>query len=479
MKLKDLPGFISGVPSKSEMIAQLQEMDERLKQSLKVQNSLVLQINDVTQKKYVGNEYRSYENAIAAIQKKYNATAEWGTTLTGNIIDLRAAFIIQDGLKVVVADGVEKEQAMAELQWATDFFQYNKLDRELTHTLATEAEIEGKIAFKIAMEQINDGWKDYDQMVTIRYISYLDKKYEIFTSAEDYMDYEKLAWKPKANDRGETLSDNDFVYNKFGGRITEPNTAQPKIMKCLTQIDDVDKALRDWREINHIFATPILDVECDDDTAVQAAKAQLDQMNMKIKKAFIHAGSKAQILGPDMAGVNSLENEIVSKIKIISGVTAIPVHFIGLLDLLKNRSTGESTREMVISATTKERKIWEGTYNEVVEKAMMKYNGNVSGKKSKQSQLDPTKIKVIISVYTQEQWDHIEKVLLPMYLADALSIEYLLSQVPDLNVESEMKKLDQKKEEKKEKEDSDLADQLGFGNPGFNQPPADDAIIGT
>ncbi|GAH31863.1 unnamed protein product, partial [marine sediment metagenome] len=61
---------------------------------------------------YTGNAYPSYSNAVEEINRKYNGTADWGVLQTGAIIDLRAAFIIGAGLKVVKkADDADAEIA--------------------------------------------------------------------------------------------------------------------------------------------------------------------------------------------------------------------------------------------------------------------------------------------------------------------------------------------------------------------------------
>lgn len=432
----------------------LEDLREKYKRSVELQEIFALKIADLEsdESKYVGNAYTSYDNAVAEIERKYNAVANWGVVLTGNIIDLRAAFIIGNGLKI--RPTVSKAEAMAELEWCDDFFAYNKLDRELTQELAKEAEIEGKIAIKLAVEKV-DGWRDHQNMVSMRFISWSDRKYEIKAAENDYMKYEELKWNPTGTDptkkistTSETLKEPYFVYNKFGGRITDPNQAQPKIMKCLTQIDDIDHALRDWREINRLFSAPVPDLSCEDEEAATQANERTADFNFKIKKMLIHARSDFNFKGPDMAGVVSLENEIMTKAKIVSGTTAIPIHFLGFLDLLRNRATGENTREIVIGGTSKERIIWIGTYSEVIEKAMKLYN---EANKKKSGSLDPEKVALDIPVYTPEQWDHIEKVLIPMYLGGALSIDYLLSQVPGLDVDEEMERLERKKEDDNEK----------------------------
>jgi hypothetical protein len=469
--------------TKRSQIKQLQEMVsgqyKQIQGMYRTQESMTLTLGTLSRNNsaYVGNSYRTYETAVKAIEDKYNAQAEWGVTLTGNIIDLRAVFIIQNGIQIRKAEGLEGDDGDKEVDWVEAFLAHNKLDREMIHEIAKEAEIEGKIALYLTLDEKAD-----PAMVSIQFISWSDKKYVVHTKENDYLTYTMLTWTPDAgSSKKQELKVEEFVYNKFGGRLSKPNQAQPKIMKCLTQIDDVDRALRDWREINELFAAPVPDVKCDDKETAEQAAVAWDKFNMKIRKAFIHAKSVFSFVGPPIEGMDSLLKEIETKIKIIAGNTSIPIHYLGLLDLLKNRATGDSTREVVIAGTTKERDIWKGTIQEVIEKAMAKFNASTGVvKMSGAKKLDPKKIIVDIPVFTQEQWDHIEKVLLPMYLADGISLEYILSQIPNLNVSKEMERLAQKKEDRVDvleaenqamKDEQRLA-QLTGGNQQVDQEPS-------
>jgi len=233
---------------------------------------------------YKGNEYRTYQKAIKAIDDKYNGRAKWGVLQTGNIVDLRAAFIISRGIKISAREkGVD---ATREIKWAKAFLEYNNLDKEMVQEFAKEAEIEGRILLKIDMEKTPeiDKFKEYSyQMVAVRYVSWLDKKYTVKVEENDYLKYKEITWNAKGNQPAGSLREGQFVYKKFGGRINDPNTAQAKIMKCLSQIDNLDKALRDWREINRIFGGPILYIKCETKEEVEKALEALKDKNFKIK----------------------------------------------------------------------------------------------------------------------------------------------------------------------------------------------------
>ncbi|MFW6124459.1 MAG: hypothetical protein ACOC5G_04490 [Acidobacteriota bacterium] len=396
---------------------------------------------------YKSNEYRTYRKAVSAINKKYNATDKWGCFQTGNIVDLRAAFIISMGINV---SAKEKEaDAEKELQWTKDFIDYNDLDKEIVHEFAKEAELEGKILLKIDIEKTPqiEKYKPYDyQMATVRFVSWLDKNYQIETEEDDYLNYKEVKWDAKGDSREGKLPREQFVYKKFGGRISEPNMARSKVMKCLTQIDNLDKALRDWREIDHIFASPILYAECETEDEVKAILKQFDNKNFKLKK-FLAGTGKLSYLVFDIKGVEALEKEILTNTKMISGTTGISVQYLGLVELLKNRSTGDDQREMLASATIKERQTWEGAYEELITKAMNLFNEKAY--KQKSTKLNPELIKVSIPTVTKEHWEHLEKVLMPANMAGKISDEFFLEQIPGMNVEEELNR-------KKEKEKSEM-----------------------
>jgi len=435
------------VASLKGRITKLEDNTHKLQHLVK---DSVLSLLDATTT-YQSNSYPSYQSAVTEINRKYIGTADWGVLQTGSIIDLRAAFIVGDGM--IISDKELGEEPSAELEWVEEFFKYNDLDREVVQEFAKEAEIEGKIALKLAIEEDKEqevvapkAQKKY--RVSVRFISWLDKKYKVTTNPKDYLDYQKLAWKETGEIKGETLKAKEFIYKKFGGRIMNPNEAAPKIMKCLSQIEGFDKALRDWRQINHIFAGPILYAKCVDQNEVKITLAAMNDKNFKLNKVL--AGTaEIGFIKLDVGGIDSIEKEIADLAKVISGTTGVPVHWLGFVDLMSNRATAEDLINMINGATTKERQTWIGAYEEVIKKAMDMWNNAAERGMSKEKQLDPDKIKVDIPIITKMHYDRLEKIFLPACIAGKISDEAFLAMVPGLDVKAEM-------ERKKEKEEGEI-----------------------
>lgn len=427
---------------------QLQELERHHNevQELLVKDILSLQ---ETTASYKGNDYQTYDDAVQAISDKYRNVADWGCLQTRAIIDLRAAFILGDGMQIINRTET-KSEAEAEIAWVEDFLAYNGLDGEMAQEIVKEAEIEGKCAMRIFWDDLaEDPFRGHNGMPSIRFVSYLDKKYTITANPNDYLDYQALSWKATGTSEPVKVEEPEFVYAKFGGRLNNPNDAQPRIMACLTQIDRLDKALRDLREINHLFASQTPDFECATALDAKALLAQLKDTNWKIGKAIAHVGKYA-LVGPTIEGVSNLIAEIELNVKMISGTTGVPIHYLGLLDLLKNRATGDNTRELVMASTTRDRAIWLAAFNELVEKSMRLYNekAGTAQKSTEGGRLDPEKVGVTIPLITQDHWTNIQNVLIPAVTAGIVSKEFVAEQIPGVDMDKE----NERREENEDKE---------------------------
>ncbi len=315
------------------------------------------------------SKYSTYTTQVTQLGKLYNNTAQWGCMIAKNVIDVRTAFSVGEGIKVKKRDGFEGS-AEKELAWVKDFMRFNNLDEEMPQEYAKEAEIEGKVLLRLLGDEeaknirvVHTPWRKFN--------------YEITTPDFDFFNYTRAQY-TGSNEQGVTfdLSPEFFVYKRFGGISDEVNTTPPKTAFVLREIEDLDKALWDWRKINRLFAAPTPVITCPDEDTAKKVQTWITANNWKIGKMLILGGLdvKFEVVGWKGDGFTTLKAETEALVKTISGTTGVPVHFLGYPELLSNRDTAENLIELIALSTDKERHTWTGTYEELFQKAMVIYN---------------------------------------------------------------------------------------------------------
>ena len=391
----------------------LMELETRVAQQ---QNHLDILTAGKTQKrKYTGNEYKNPALATKALAEKYEGLADWGVQQVRNIIDLRAAFTIGNGMTVSLRPG--KEAATRELEFIQHFIEHNDLDDEMAQDFAKEAELEGK--FLCHLSPRND-----IELIDLRFVAFTATEYTIHTADNDYNDYIKAEYKDSK--QNVAYKKDEFVYGKFAGRAHKVNEIKSKTAMVLTEIEDLDRALRDWRIINKLFASPTPYFKCETAEDAATMNNNLKQMRWNIGKYLCGTG-EFSLVTMSADGISSLEKEIVAKCKIISGATGIPVHFLGLPELMSNRAVSTDLFELISASTNKERRIWAGTYKEIFKKALLM--ANARWKKN----FDVDAIDVDIPYITTEKLKEIVDIWLPLYDANAIDHDTLLSKIPEID----------------------------------------------
>ena len=360
-----------------------------------------------------GNPYKTYKSAIEELGRKYEGIADWGSYQARSIIDVRAAFTIGNGIKAVTRNSKTKKSEKVvdkkfqkELEYIEAFLEANDLDEEGAHDYAKEAEIEGRTLFKLIPN------KD-TKTIDLRFVSYTTHNYEIESDPEDYKIYEKATWRT-AEGEEVSLQKKEFVYKKFAGRADKVNDIMPTVATILRLLEDLDKALKDFRSINNLFASPTPHFDCEDETAASNLYQKLKDINWKIGKFLVTAKAKFTMVSADASGAESLVKEITNLVKMISGVTGIPVHFLGLPDLMSNRSTSTDMFEMIIASTTKVRKTWIGNYEEIFTKVLTMSNDNFG------TSFITDSISCEIPQVTAAKLKELNEVWLPLFLSNVI-----------------------------------------------------------
>lgn len=384
-----------------------------------------------------GNKYRTYAAQVIQLDKMFNNKADWGNELVKNIITVRSAFTIGGGIAAIPTDqGTERLKALRvsdkkaqlpELEFLRRFLEGNDLDRECAQDFANEGELEGKVLLSLS-------WDEEKLLPMVRHIPWTATKYEIEVADGDYKRVTGAVWKVKG--REERLEPPQFVYLKFGGRTSAVNETPPYIGGIIENLENIDKALTDWRTINRLFSAPTPYMKT---ASVEEAKAVLENVtnaNWKIGKFFAGTG-EFSLVGYEGANIESLKEEITMNSKFTSGNSGVPIQFLGLPDVLSNRAVAENLMEMISTSTQRPRHVWTGGYTELMRKAIRMKNifDPASGI------LDPLAVEGRIPFFTQAQMKEINDTWLPLFESNAISLPLLLSKLPDVDPDEEIERI--------------------------------------
>lgn len=372
-----------------------------------------------------GNPYKEYKAAIEELGRKYEGIADWGNYQTRSVVDVRSAFTIGNGIQVVEVDPVTRKtirersgKYKKELDFIEEFIQHNDLDEEGPQEYAKEAELEGRVLFKLIPN------KDKKQ-IDLRFLSFQTNQYQVVSNADDYKIYDRVEYKHPVTHQDITLKLGEFVYKRFAGRADKVNDVMPKVATILRQLEDLDKALKDFRKINNLFASPTPHFNCEDETSAVDLYNKIKEINWKIGKVLVTAKAQFSLISADAAGAEALVKEITNLVKVISGTTGIPVHFLGLPDLMSNRSTSTDLFELIVASTNKERKTWVGTYEEVFMRAMEMSNTEFG------TTFKTDVVSCDIPQITAAKLQELTDIWLPLFNSNVIDIDYFLSMIPD------------------------------------------------
>jgi hypothetical protein len=370
-----------------------------------------------------GNPYPSYADKTNELGRKYVGTADWGNEITPNVIDMRAAFTIGEGIRVVVRDGVEPETVSREMEFIREFIEVNDLDGEVPQQWCIESQIEGRCLVRLSADERGK--------IHARHISWRAKNYTVQTPPDDYATYSAVTFGSAAS----ALQPEQFVYGVFGGVMSDPNHPTSKVASALQHLDGLSKAFADWRKINAYFASPTPHFKVETRQQADQLYADLKRLNWRIGQ-FLVSTADFTLVSAGMAGIESVLQEISYHARALSGHTGIPVHFLGFPELLSNRATADNLFEMVGASILRDRRVWFGFYNELFSKALVM--ANTFGKRGFRTDA----IQVEIPEATSAKLSELVTVWLPIRESGQLSQKTFLSHVPDLDVDTEMEMLD-------------------------------------
>jgi len=298
------------------------------------------------------NAYQNYGAQVSETYRKYNGQADFGNQQTRVVIDLRTAFIAGEGVSI----STENEQTA---DWIEQFLERNYFNGNKFINAVKGSEMTGQSLLLIKPQL----WKDESVYIKISRLPYVISKEYRPVYLDDTIRDEVVAIQIKKEGNWVTSGFSDFVYIRTGGDDTNSYDAVTKVGVVLTDIENYDRAIKDMRRNNHIFARITPTWETETEAEAKTIRDQVNQQKWKIGDAFMGA-AKFKYETPGSGAHENLAAELVATIKNISSITGIPVHWLGYVDLMSNRSTAETLYEAIKNATINERSEWQtGMYN--------------------------------------------------------------------------------------------------------------------
>jgi len=346
----------------------LVEQNRLLKRiAIQASTDITTNTDSTVDRSYVGtpSQFSTYSKQVTEVGRMYDNIADWGCMIAKNVIDMRTAFSVGKGIRVIKHKNF-KGDAIKELDWVKAFMRVNNLDEEMPQEYAKEAEIEGKVLLRFLVDPTTS-------TVRVVHVPWRKFNYSIITPDYDFFDYMQAKYDGSGGDTSFDLTAPFFVYKRFGGVADAVNKTPSKIAFVMREMRDLDKALWDWRKINRLFAAPTPVITCPDKQTAKDMQAQIDGGNWRIGELLVIGGEavRFELIGWKGDGFTTLKAETEGYVKTISGTTGIPVHFLGYPELLSNRDTAENLIELIVLSTLKERNTWKGAYEELFQKAIM------------------------------------------------------------------------------------------------------------
>lgn len=376
-----------------------------------------------------GNRYRSYESAVDAIWRKYHNTDRWGCGLTRGLIDWRVAQIAGNGANIYAKDKRTRE-------YLEDCFDYNGLFGSGLNDMVRDGEMEGK-----GLEILE--WDKSKNLVKNRHVSWLQYRYNIEVDPTDYTVIKEISFKDSDKKDVSLSNDRGYIFWKTSGCARNYTETPPRIATILTEIEEYDQALSDIRQNHRLFgyATPTLKTDTPE-TAVterQTFFGRSRKVAWKIGRFLISSGVFS-FVEPSGRAVESVKGELVELARKIQFVAGCPLHYIGFPDLMSNRAVAEDTNELVNASTIYERGVYEETLTKMAIQMVEIYNDKNPG-----APLSTDDIQVTIPIVSMSSVKVMVDLYLQLYDRDALTKQTLLSLVPNIDPEQEIRMLEKDK----------------------------------
>lgn len=414
--MQNKPGIITRIRGAARLIAGLGTLIEN-PQTLMGPGYTASQATRVR-----GNNYDTYSEQVEAIRTMFLGQAEFGSSYVAAIIRFRAQIISGNGVNVRV------DNARAQ-DWVDGLILSNALGGRRFYDLTAMGEAEGRCL-------LNLYWDAERRAVNSQHLSWYQHKYEVMTDPANYEQVTGFKM-PKSKD---VLDASTTVYVRTGGLMNDHKSPTPCLGTVLTEIVNLDRALADWRALNHLYGVcfPYWKTENWSDSVRIMETVNAETNPWQIGHAMA-APADFYYPGPPAESRESLKEEILVLAKKISGATGVAIHHLGFVDLFGTKAGAEEVSEAIYIATSSERDSWQSGVYQFVEKAA-RIHTEATGER-----INLDGLTVTLPIVSASQLKSLVEVYLTLAESKIISKRTIREMVPNIDPETEEDRIEAEK----------------------------------
>lgn len=383
------------------------------------------------------NPYRAKNTKVQEIKRKFKGEADFGNQIIQRLVNLRVAFSVPNRLFIITNpefDG-SKGEVNDVKEYINNFMALNSLDSALPRDLAREVEFEGQVATRIV-------WDPKEKLPRLKYYPQAETGYAV-EATSDFLVNSNLQLKFTHNGKEKVIRNDEFSFIAFNDQLNV-FIGYPTCGNVLVTAENIDKDLRDWRKLNHLFGHPTPHFRCEKEEDAKAVNNMIRSTGWKVGTAFA-TNSDFKLVGPSGVEGQMLMLSIQTGAKILSAHTGIGIHFIGFANVLSNRATADSMGEPTEVVLHSEIASWIKFYTDVFKKAIRLRNKHLN------KELPEDAVLPRLVPLTDRQFKALKDIYMPLADNDHISEHTLLSKIPDIDAEEEVDKIKREEKEKEKK----------------------------
>ena len=302
------------------------------------QNFFDTKIKNITNE--VSNEN---QDSIDLLYQAIDNKLRYGSSLIKNIIDYRKSWIYSSNATI-------------------------ECDQELLLRLKNELYIDDIFDKLVTLSELEGRWlvfiKPFNNFFSIEIISFRNYKYTYELNEVGEVSKIKIIdkfGKEKVFDK----ENSNFVFINTSSNLG--NNLLPNIAYVIKYIQNIDKAIETMRTLNHVLGVNTLVFKTKDwSDAVKLSSIinnkKTDNNNpyddsmrkWKIGDGIV-APTDVSVINIGKDSIESIKDEIITNLQIVSGHTGVPIHLLGFPEMLSNRATAQELAESITNKIQIER----------------------------------------------------------------------------------------------------------------------------